>query len=167
MKIYIWENGTRARNSCEFTTINMKMYEVGDIYAHGTIVEIEKLEKDCEQSNDEAYKYDCYCITASDKDNDEYDYYIAALPAEYDYDNWSESIDRDLFESLHNDRRLQDCRYSRDFVDVVLELVAWQGGSNAEYCGAIAEIFGIDTLNEVLKKYGYIYNVETGELDYI
>lgn len=167
MKIYILENKTKSRYSRDFDTINEKMYEVGDIYAHGTITEIEKLEVDCEQGNDEAYKYDCYDVTVCDKDGDEYYYYIAALPAEYDYDDWSESINKDLFESLRNDRRLQDCRYSGDFVDIVPELADWQGGSNAEYCGVIVEIFGIDTLNEVLKKYGYIYNDTTGELDYV
>lgn len=171
IKIYMrYNDSTHTHYYNEFEKIK-RVPKIGEFFIDGIATEVHLLEKDCEQDNDDIYKYDCYAIKTINENNGDEEsvnvHVCASYPAEYDYDQYAEEINKKLFEAFRESEILKNCEDVSDFLDVIYEISKWEGGSNAEYCEMIYKIFGIEKLNEILKGYNYFYDEASGNLDYI
>lgn len=172
IKIYTgYNNSTGVHYYNMFNEIR-KVPKIGEFFIDGIVTEINSVKTDCEQGNDDAYKYDCYEITTINEDEEdeeekEHTHLCASYPAEYDYDQYAGEINKKLFEAFGKNEIFKSCEDEEDFYEKVVEITPLFGGSNSEYCYTIYKIFGIEKLNEILKEYNYFYDEVSGNLDYI
>ena len=137
----------------DFTEIEAdELPKVGEEWRDGIVYAVNEERLDCEQPNDDNFKFNYYYIEWIDGDGDECGEYVCFLDYEYKLDDDMEYIQKDLFEKLKGNSKTSNCEDASDFVEFINEE---NSGGNLEFLATTARMFGSEVVDSVISEYDY------------